>query len=150
MRYYIERYYPLVLSIIVSGLFYTYHSKIDNLEETVKKLLDAALAICGALLGFLLTILTIINTIDTRRMRFVKESGAIRLLNRYLKVALYSNIVSISVYFLTPILFSSCESSDTRVIIYTCVVLIVSFTWIANIRFSRLFIKLLSDPKEDR
>jgi hypothetical protein len=27
--------------------------------------------------------------------------------------------------------------------------LIVSFTWLANIRFSKLFIKLLADPKDE-
>src|SRR5438045_2416766 len=96
---YLGKYYPFVLALIISFGFYHYQDNLNNVDEVIKKLLDSALAICGALLGFLLTILTLINSIDTRGIRFVKETGYYGLLNYYLKTALFSNLVSISIYF---------------------------------------------------
>ena len=144
---YVEKYYPLVLSVILTVLFCRFQHRLESVDEMVKKLLDAALAVSGALLGFLLTILTIINTIETRRMQFVRDSGNLPLLNRYLKVALYSNIASISIYFILPALSTFHEWQKYKVGIYAILVFIVAFTWIVNIRFSSVFIKLLTDPE---
>ena len=83
-------------------------------------------------------------------MRFVKEAGAFHLLNHYLRVALYLNILSISIYFIMPIIFYFQEMCDNKKWVYSVVILIVSFTWLANIRFSTLFIRLLTDPKENK
>jgi hypothetical protein len=148
MRYSIEKYYPVFFAVVIAALFYCYQKKIDNIDETVKKLLDSALAICGALLGFLLTILTLINTIDTRRMRFVKSGGFYPQLIRYLKIALFANLISISIYFFLPIIFSFKGISNLKDNVYTAIVFIISFTWVANIRFSVIFIRLMTDPKE--
>lgn len=147
MSYYYEKYYPIVFSIIITTLFFYFQVKMENIDETVKKLLDSALAICGALLGFLLTILTLINTIETRRMRFVKQSGTFPTLNHYLKVALFLNLLSISIYFIHPILNSIKAIAVYKSQCYTCTVFIISFTWLANIRFTKIFIRLLTDPK---
>jgi hypothetical protein len=145
----IEKYYPLFLAIVLSFSFYWFEKRIDNIDEIIQKLLDSALAICGALLGFLLTILTLINTIDTRRMRFVKEAGYYHLLIRYLKVALFLDLISISLYFTLPIICSIQALLANRNIIYTVLVFIVSLTWIANIRFSLIFIRLMTDPEKN-
>lgn len=147
MRYVIEKYYPIFLAIVLSIVFYKYQNKIENIDETLKKLLDSALAICGALLGFLLTILTLINSVDTRRMRFVKEAGFYPQLNRYLKTALFLNLVSISTYFLLPIIFALKNVVYVKDILYAGLIFIISFTWLANIRFTTIFIKLMTDPK---
>jgi len=147
MRRNVERYYPFALAIIIAALFYCYQKKIDNVDETIKKLLDSALAICGALLGFLLTILTLINAIDTRRMRFVKSGGFYGQLITYLKIALFANLISISTYFFLPIVFSFKGISNMKDNVYTLLVFIISFTWIANIRFTMIFIRLMTDPK---
>lgn len=144
---YIEKYYPLALAILITFLFIDFQPRLQDVDEMVKKLLDAALAISGALLGFLLTILTIINTIETRRMQFVRDSGHLPDLNRYLKVALYSNIASISIYFLLPVLSTFDGWKVYKTSIYAALVFIVAFTWIVNIRFSKVFIKLLTDPE---
>lgn len=144
---YIEKYYPLTLSVLLTLIFCHFQHRLESVDEMLKRLLDAALAISGALLGFLLTILTIINTIDTRRMQFVRDSGNLPLLNRYLKVALYSNIASISIYFILPILSTFHEWQKYKDGLYAVLVFIVAFTWIVNIRFSSVFIKLLTDPE---
>ncbi len=142
----IAKIYPYVISLILGGLFYHYQHRFANLEEVIKKTLDAALTICGVLLGFLLTILTIISSVVTRRMQFVKDSGAYPLLNYYLKTALYSNLITISFYFILPFL-STIESTILKDIINAVLVFMISFTWITNIRFSSVFISLMTDPK---
>lgn len=146
--YYVEKYYPHVLSCVISIIFFQIAQRSDNIEEIAKKIMDTSLAISGTLLGFLLTILTIINSIETRRMRFIKESGNYKTLLRYLKTALLSNIFCISVCFITPILISLKTFSDYTNLIYSVTIFIVAFTWLANIRFSGIFIRLLSDPKK--
>ena len=142
----LSKYYPYAIALILGGLFYCYQHKFTNLEDIIKKTLDAALTICGVLLGFLLTILTIISTIATRRMQFVKDSGGYPLLNYYLKTALYSNLITISFYFILPFL-STIESIVFKDIINAVLVFMISFTWLTNIRFSSVFISLMSDPK---
>lgn len=118
----------------------------EKIDAMLTKFMDSALAICGALLGFLLTILTIINSIETRRMKFIRESGNFPLLNHYLKVGILTNIISISLSFILPILSSIKEIAQNKGMLYTCVVFIVSFTWLINIRFSIIFVKLFTDP----
>lgn len=142
----LAKLYPYAIALIFGGLCYHYQHKFENLEEIIKKILDAALTICGVLLGFLLTILTIISSVATRRMQFVKDSGAYPLLNYYLKTALYSNLITISMYFILPFL-SSIESAVVKDIINSFLVFMISFTWITNIRFSSVFIGLMTDPK---
>src|SRR6478736_2464825 len=101
--YRVEQYYPHVVAILIASLFYAFHCSITDYEKVVGKIMETSLSICGTLLGFLLTILTIINSIETRRMRFIRDSGNYPLLMKYLRVALFSNIVCISVYFIAPI-----------------------------------------------
>jgi len=149
MRYLTERYYPIVLSLLLSILFYEFQDRLEGLEEILKRFLDASLAICGALLGFLLTILTIINTIETRRMRFVRDAGKLPLLNHYLKVALFLNIITITVYFILPIIMSIKFVCANKIWAHSILIFLISYTWIANIRFSAIFIKLLTDPQQN-
>ncbi len=141
----IAKYYPYVIALVIGATFYHYQHSLTNLEEVLKKILDAALTICGVLLGFLLTILTMISTIATRRMQFVKDSGAYPLLNYYLKTALYSNLITISFYFILPFLIPL-ENADAKDVINAVLIFLISFTWITNIRFSSVFIRLMSDP----
>jgi len=143
----IAKYYPYFLALIIAIVFYYFEDKLPNLNEVIKKILDSALVICGALLGFLLTILTLINSINTRRMKFLKEAGYYPMLNNYLKTALYSNLISISIYFILPILSSINHTHNERNLAYALLIYIISFTWIVNVRFSSIFIKLMTDPQ---
>lgn len=61
---------------------------------------DNALSLSVTLHDFFLTILTIINSIESGRMSFVKELGMYPQLLSYLKAAIQANIVLIAVSFL--------------------------------------------------
>jgi hypothetical protein len=148
IRYLIERYYPFVCALLMAIMYMICRDKIAGIDEIIKKLLDTSLSISGTLLGFLLTILTIISTIQTRRMRFLKESGHYYLVNNYLRAALFSNIISISIYFLLPIVLSFTQLATYKNWIYAAVIFAVFYGWLANIRFSSIFIKLLVDPAD--
>ncbi len=82
-------------------------------------------------------------------MTFIKTAGAFGTLNRYLKLALWFDLISVSVFFIFPLIISheSCKAYTDY--FYTGLVTIISYTWFLNIRFSLIFIKLLTDPVED-
>ncbi len=145
--YRVEKYYPLVVSIIISVSFFYIAQDLKDISLMAKNILDTSLTICGTLLGFLLTILTIINSIETRRMRFIRESGNYSTLMGYLKIALTSNIICISSYFIYPIILSIGVLGYYKNLIYSVAIFIVSFAWLVNIRFASIFIKLLTDPE---
>jgi hypothetical protein len=146
MHYYIEKYYPICIALILSIAFHITYDCIKNVDSILNDLLSSSLTIFPVLLGFLLTILTIINSIDTRRMRFIKESGSYSLLVIYLRTSLILDIVSITTCFIFPFLqFTEMKILEQQV--YTALIFLFSYTWISNIRFSSIFIKLLIDPQ---
>lgn len=150
MKHYIERYWCVVLAIILSILFYECQHNIEKVGEMISKLLEITLSLCATLLGFLLTILTIINTINTRRMNFVRDSGYLYTLNSYLKIALWMDLVTISLSFIFPLL-QMVNNTQQAVSWYNLgVIFIVSYTLFSNIRFSIIFINLLTDPVKSK
>ncbi len=72
MRKWIETYYPFIVSVLVILAIYKFKDYLAKLETLIPQVAQNSLTISGTLLGFLLTILTLINTITTRRMQFVK------------------------------------------------------------------------------
>lgn len=146
--YYKERLWPLLLGVLTGYLFYKYQIKINDLPGFIDKLLNTTLSVSGTLLGFLLTILTIMNSINTRRMHFVRTGGGLNSLNRYLKWALWFDLLSITIFFIFPLAITQPYFSDYKIQLYTGLVSIIAFTWFLNIRFALIFIKLLTDPQD--
>ncbi len=146
MRYYIERCYPICLAFLLSITFYIRYSCIKNVDKIINDLISSSVTIFPVLLGFLLTILTIINSIDTRRMRFVKESGSYSSLINYLRISLLLDIFSITTCFIFPFLQFT-EIIIYKQQVYSALIFLFVYTWVSNIRFSSIFIKLLIDPK---
>ena len=146
MRYYFEKYYPVSLAFFLSITFYTTYNCLHDVDKIVHDLISSSLTIFPVLLGFLLTILTIINAIDTRRMRFVKESGSYPLLIDYLRKSLILDILSITTCFIFPFLQFT-EITFFKQQVFTILIFLFVYTWVSNIRFSIIFIKLLVDPQ---
>ena len=96
MSYKTERYYPVIIAVIVTAIFYFNVTRISNLEKLIGDLVGASLIVSATLLGFFLTITTILSTITTRRMRFVKDSGAYTLLIKYQNFAIWLNVACVS------------------------------------------------------
>lgn len=149
MRYFFERYYPFLIAIIL-----TVYSVIVKLFEEgmpilINQLADNALSISVTLFGFLLTILTLINSIDTRRMRFVRDMGSFGRLMKYLKVAIFSNLALLSSSFLIKYIE---HRKDVKLLSikgfnipdYLFIFLFL-YTILVSLRFTQIFISLLTD-----
>lgn len=145
MRYWSERLYPLVMASVLGLLFFKWHHLFNDLEKLIGKLVDSSLIVSGTLLGFLLTITTIINTIETRRMRFIKDQGGYVDLMRYLRSAITLNIATVSMTIVLPFLYSVNWSQELLVYLNSIQVFLISWAWISSIRFSSIFIRLLTD-----
>lgn len=146
--YYIGKYWPMVCCAITALLFYKFQNSILDIDKIMDKVIGTAVTICATLLGFLLTITTIVSTIDTRRMRFVRQAGAYPILQKYMKVSIYSNIFALSISLLSP-LFLACTNSKLC-INYTFMIegISILYAWLVSIRFTYVFVDLLHDPEE--
>ncbi len=133
------------MSLLCALTFHFLQDKFGEADKLVGKLLDSALVVAGTLLGFLLTITTIMNTIHTRRMAFIKETGNYPVLHNYLKIAIILNIVTISLVIVTPFVSALKPTGIALNITYSTQLFIILWNWFANIRFTIVFIKLLSE-----
>lgn len=151
MRYYFEKYYPLVISILLtlgSAYFKIFG---DGMPTLINQLADNALSISVTLFGFLLTILTLVNSIDTRRMRFVRDMGGFPRLMTYLRVAIFSNLTLLAASFLVKYIehrtgFDHLTIGGYNMPDYLFVFLFI-FSILTSLRFTHIFISLLSDRK---
>lgn len=150
-RYHIENLYPFVISLLlVAGIAYSKVFK-DQMPTLVNQLADNALSISVTLFGFLLTILTLINSIDTRRMKFVRDLGAFPRLILFLKTAIYANLLLLASSFLIKYI----EHRDGS--IFLCIngsnifdllfILCFIYAMLVSLRFTHIFISLLTDKK---
>ena len=99
-----ELTYPLILSIGIAIAVFIF-SKDFSLD--FRGLVDVSLNVFGILIGFLITVLTIINSIENSYTRALINGGSYHLLITYLKQAIwgcfFSIVIGISyVFFLQP------------------------------------------------
>lgn len=149
MRYFFEKYGPLLTSLSLSSLVYFY-AVIDKSGNSypIDKLMDSSLRINTVLIGFFLTIFTAIQSIETRRMKWVKDAGIFERIIKYLKNSIAWQFISITIILVVPFVdFVPLNSWQLR-LAYTVQFFIIMFTWGVSIRFARIFIKILSDPQK--
>lgn len=142
MVYYLEKYGPIVLSIF--GAYYYYYTIIidENSIDRISTLLNLMVTISSTLLGFLLTIVTIINTISTRRMKFIKEAGEYPKLMRYLNVCLYSNLLVLCIS-----VANSFISIGYNQVKFTGYIFCVLWAIISSIRFTYIFVTVMHEKE---
>lgn len=144
----VEKYYPVFLSIILTGLIFHFSMFIMPFQLLMPLLRQSMLTISATLLGFLLTILTVIHTISTRRMQWVKDFGAFPRLMGYLSKSITSNM--------GIILFSLIELFIQRNSINPIVLSLIDYGFIflsflallLTTRFAMIFVGLLVDKSE--
>ena len=143
----IERYYPVITAIIITLVFYLNIDKISDPGKLIRDLVGASLVVSATLLGFFLTITTILSTINTRRMKFIKDTGSYPLLVKYQNYAIWLNATGVSYSVLYPFILSFVTRPLMITFIYTGSVFLVTWAWIASIRFMHLFLKVIRDPE---
>lgn len=145
--YHIEKYYPLALSIIAIIFIIKYRYLIPKLNELVDEMCNNGLSISVTLTGFFLTILTIINSIDTRRMRFVRQMDGYQRLMSYLRSSINYNIILLAASFLVKyISHRQVLNVYGANIIDNAYIFLFVYTILLSFRFTRIFITLLTDP----
>jgi hypothetical protein len=143
--YYIEKYYPFTLALLLTFLVKEFQHFLVDFAKLIPSIATNSLTISGTLLGFLLTILTIINTINTRRMQFVKDSGHFPRLVSFLNWAIKANILVVITSFL--VIFLDRGKIDLKYMNYydLSFIFISLFAIFLTVRFAAIFIKLLAD-----
>lgn len=145
MRHWSERLWPLVVAVLFGAGFLYGQPRLEGVGKLLEGLLAAALSVSATMMGFLLTITTILNAIGTRRMRFVRDSPkTYTLLLWYLKVAIWLNIAVVSLALALP--FVSVAIGDLPrygLAMQVFEVGLITWAWCASIRFTVTFIHLL-------
>ena len=95
MNRFIERWYPIIFSLIFIVLFHfilmpTFQEKILN---NIFNIISVVSTLSGVMLGFVGVIIGVIVSInDSNLMKFIQKVNANELLKEYIRVAFYINI----------------------------------------------------------
>lgn len=145
MKLFFEKYSPLIISLLFTVAMYYYKEYFSNFNQLFEQLTTNALSISGTLIGFFLTILTIIHTINTRRMRFIRENGLLPRIIGYLSDTIVFHLVVISVCLFLPVIkqLTFLKSYSIQGKLSICFLII--FTWAISIRFTYFFVRLFKD-----
>lgn len=148
IQYYWERLYPYVYSLLITYFFYHNSYLLHNYYHLLKILPSNSLTISSTLLGFFLTILTIISSINTRRIRFLRDSGiGYQSLMKYLHHAIVMNMINIACSILILVLNINSISTFNILLLIYLYFFILTCAMLTSMRFAIIFIKLLADPK---
>ena len=87
-----EKIYPTIYSIVVVGFYLYFHR---DLRLNFESLIENSISIFGILIGFFITVLTIINSLDNQYIRVMRENGSFVLLQNYLKNAIWFSFCAV-------------------------------------------------------
>lgn len=144
---YFEKYHPFVISSLFVILIFIFNplsiSKID-----FKILIDSSLVIFSVLLGFLLTVSTLLHTIENSKIRAIKETGTYPRLLSYLKKSVFLCMIISFVSLIAPLIkdlnFLELFSLEIEFEKYLFLFLLFLSTF-SNIRFVTIFLKIITD-----
>ena len=144
----IEKYYPLTVSVILTISILIID---DNLIKTIKfnDLVNSTLIVFSVLLGFLLTVTTLMHTIDNTKINALRQTGNYTDLIKYLNKAIYSALFTSIFSLFTPLLkrfifFRITYDFDLIIIIKYFFVFLIILSVAYTFRFINLFLKIIS------
>ena len=133
-----EMSYPFILSIGAGLISYLFAEKyiLDFLG-----LINASLNVFGILIGFLITVLTIINSIENSYTRALIKGGSYHLLSVYLIHAIWGCFLSI-ICGICYIFFYESLIDKYQSIFKSVFILSFVFALFSSFRFIKIFLKL--------
>lgn len=149
IRYHLEKAYPILISSF-STFFIVYFNLFKNkLSEFVIDISNNAMSVSVTLFGFLLTILTLINSIETRRMKVVHDMGAFPRLMRYLKNSIILNLLVLVLSFIVKYLVNNDLNAifiikNYNLLAYSFIFIFI-YSLLSSFRFTKIFIDTLTD-----
>jgi len=145
-----ERFGPAVFTIaatVAMGIYVQHLGKAD-FEAMRGKFGNSALSLSTSMLGFFLTIYTVIHGVNTERMQDIRGNGAYARLMGFLQTSLYSHALVIGVLLLFSL--PSLETAQWVVrgtILPLWLLFIAALSWsvAVSLRFIRIFLRLLNE-----
>jgi hypothetical protein len=144
----VEKYYPLATSVILTiSIFIIDKGLIRAIN--FNELINSTLIVFSVLLGFLLTVTTLMHTIDNEKMNALRTTGNYQDLIKYLNKAVYSALLTSIFSLFTPLLktfvfFRTSYHYDLIIIIKYLFVLLIILSVAYTFRFINLFLKIIS------
>ncbi|MGI4873870.1 MAG: hypothetical protein ACRYFX_22135 [Janthinobacterium lividum] len=142
-----ERFGPALFTLVttVAMAFYVQRLAAKDFEAMREKLGNSVLSISTSMLGFFLTIYTIIHSVNTERMRDIRANSS---LVKFLQTFLYSHAIVIGVLLLFSL--RSLAAAQWVIKSYTVplwLVFIVALAWSVSVslRFIRIFLKIIGE-----
>jgi hypothetical protein len=147
----IERYWPLVVALGVTWGVRHYLNTLAPAEanKVFGTFSSASLTVTTTLLGFLLTIYTIFQTITSRRKQFAAQLGHLPLFNQYLVVAVW--VLLATALFLLSLTFVPSDLDVTASYwhyVQLATVFTTAFSLTCSIRFIYIFLQLMGGSTE--
>ncbi len=134
-----EMNYPIIISIILLFFFLLFGS---NIKFNFIDLVEVNMSLFGILIGFLITVLTIINSLDNQYIRAIKEdSETFNLFKSYLTNSIWLSFFTLIVGVLYIFMFSSCNfpiKDFSEIVIF----FITTWSLISCYRFISAFVKI--------
>lgn len=135
-----EKIFSLITSSLVTYLIY-YISETYCVSVNYQKFLELFITTFSIIIGFLLTISTLLHSIRNEKIDFISKSGGMKSLNTSLKESIYSGFIAI-IFSVFSFLFEEIIKCH-QIIIYLVIWLnILSFIICFN--FMKTFLKIMS------
>lgn len=145
-KYWWERLYPLLLAFGAAYWFFSMQRSIYLIDTIIHQVLLNASTASGALLGFFLTVTTIISAIPTRKMKAIRDDSVVyKQFKGYMISAISLCISLLTLTILDPILTIKITANCWESWYNTFIVFLIVWCWFSSIRFGRLFLKILHD-----
>lgn len=138
MSLFLEKYYPFLISLILG--FCAYYFRLD-LKLNYADFFNTSLSVFSILIGFLLTVATIIQSLDNEVIGFIKKSDKYFLFLNYLKNAIITNINSIILCLYFQLNKDLCTSFLEY--INPLLLFFISLSMFSSYRFIKIFIKII-------
>lgn len=147
MQYKFEKYYPITVSLLLTICLWLGQNVISDVSGLIDKVSDNAIGLSVTLVGFFLTILTIINSVETRRMDWVRSEGLFPRLIKYLQQSIRFNAILLAFSFFIKYIEHRWLFVAGRNILDYIFIFFLVLTLLISLRFTNVFVRLLSDPK---
>lgn len=135
-------YYPYPLSFSIVLTIYLLDNDIVN-SIKFSELLNSTMVVFSVLFGFLLTVSTLLYTIDTKIMRDLRKTEGYKSLVHYLKVAIYGSLLIAIISLCVPLFKSTMNLNlESEFIFYGkyLFLYLIFLSLILSIRFIHVFI----------
>ncbi len=148
MGRFFERYLPLLAALAITAGTWRYLGSLSpaDVSALFSTFISASLTITTTLLGFLLTIYTIFQSINTPRKQFLIQLGQLGTLNHYLIIAVWS-LLGAAILLLS---FTLVPPKPPIVAAYwrwaqLGLIFITAFSIACSTRFINIFLRLMVD-----